>query len=70
MIAPANQMDRTRGSVTIDNKAYKRYSGEVQITKKDYPKDERVNVIGTIDKKYHLLLDNLYNGENFMFVAE
>lgn len=70
VIEPTNQVNRERGSVTIDNKAYKRYSGEVQITKSNYPKDERVNVIASIDKKYHLLLDNLSNGDNFMFVAD
>lgn len=61
---------RLRGSVTMDNERYKRYSGEVQVTKADYPQDDRVNVIGRLSEKYHLLLDNLHNGETFMFVPE
>lgn len=70
VIEPDNQLTRLRGSVTIDNKHYKRYSGEVQITKSDYPKDKRVNVIGQIKETYHLLIDNLSNGESFMFIPE
>jgi len=67
-VEPSQTVRRERGSVTMDNSRYKRYSGEVQVTKADYPKDDRVNVIGRIDEKFHLLLDNLHNGEHFMFV--
>lgn len=70
VIEPDYSVQRVKGSVTIDNKHYKRYSGEVQITKSDYPKDRRVNVIGQIKKEYQLLIDNLHNGEKFMFVPE
>ncbi|OJF97147.1 MupG family TIM beta-alpha barrel fold protein [Alkalibacterium sp. 20] len=69
-VEPRNTLKRLKGSVTMDNERYKRYSGEVQVTKSDYPEDERVNVIGRISEKYHLLLKNLENGEQFMFVAE
>lgn len=68
-VVASHTEERTRGSVTLDNEGYKRYSGEVQITKKDYPADERVNVIGEIAEHYHLLLDNLNNGDTFIFVA-
>ncbi|SFC49712.1 hypothetical protein SAMN04488102_10861 [Alkalibacterium subtropicum] len=67
-VEPDQTDERLKGSVTMDNERYKRYSGEVQVTKADYPEDERVNVVGRIDKKYHLLLDNLHNGDRFMFV--
>ncbi|MDZ7836122.1 MAG: MupG family TIM beta-alpha barrel fold protein [Alkalibacterium sp.] len=67
-IEPFRTTERVRGSVTMDNLRYKRYSGEVQITKADYPEDERVNVIGRLDEKHLILLDNLHNGDNFMFV--
>lgn len=67
-VVAAHTEERTRGSVTLDNEGYKRYSGEVQMTKKDYPADERVNVIGSIEEQYHLLLDNLSNGDTFIFV--
>lgn len=69
-VEPNQTVSRQRGTVTMDNERYKRYSGEVQVTKADYPEDDRVNVIGRIDGKYHLLLDNLHNGETFQFVPE
>lgn len=69
-VDPAHTVKRIAGSVTMDNERYKRYSGEVQVTKSDYPKDGRVNVIGRIPEQYHLLLKNLKNGEPFMFVPE
>ena len=69
-VSASHTTARTRGSVTLDNEGYKRYSGEVQITKKDYPADERVNVIGKIADNHLLLLDNLSNGDRFMFVEE
>ena len=48
LIKPNNCIERTKGSITIDNENYLRYSGEIQITKKDYQQDDRVNVIGNI----------------------
>ena len=61
---------RNRGAITMDNKRYKRYSGEIQIMRAAHPADERVNVIGELADKYLLLLDNLENGKQFMFVPE
>ncbi|MCC5893912.1 MAG: DUF871 family protein [Alkalibacterium sp.] len=69
-VVAEHTVERPRGSVTLDNEGYKRYSGEVQLTKKDYPADERVNVIGKVEAHYHLLLDNLTNGDRFMFVSD
>lgn len=68
IIEPTNTTERKRGSITIDNKNYQRYSGEIQITKDDYPADKRINVMGQLEEKYLLLLDHLTNGESFMFV--
>lgn len=70
IISPNKTVERPKGTVTIDNERYKRYSGEVQVMKRHYPADDRVNVIGHIPKDYHLLLDNLNNGDSFMFVLE
>lgn len=67
-ISPVNTVERIRGTVTMDNERYKRYSGEVQIMREHYPADDRVNVIGHIPDAYLLLLDNLKNGDSFMFV--
>ena len=47
-IEPYNCIERTKGSVTVDNYLYKRYQGEVQITLKDFKADPRVNVLGKV----------------------
>ena len=65
-----NVKERVRGAITMDNERYKRYSGEIQIMRAAYPADERVNVIGELTEKYLLLLDNLENGKQFMFVPD
>jgi len=48
VIYPHDNTLRTIGSVTIDNKDYLRYSGELQICKKPLAQDNRVNVVGNI----------------------
>jgi len=62
-IEPNNTIARQRGSITIDNKRYLRYSGEVQITAKDYPADEKVNVIGHVHPDYEAILSCLTKGQ-------
>jgi uncharacterized protein len=49
-IAPENTMARPIGTITRDNDRYGRYRGEVQITLRDLPADERVNVMGNVVK--------------------
>ena len=68
LIEPFNCIDRNKGSITIDNKNYLRYSGEIQIMKKDLCKDERVNVIGKIKDEYFEVLDYIRNNDRFRFV--
>ena len=67
-INPENCSERKRGCITMDNIGYKRYSGEIQILKKDFPADSRVNVIGSVSEKYLLLLDAASNGSKIRFV--
>lgn len=62
-----NTDQRTVGTITIDNYLYKRYSGEIQIIRKDLPKDDRVNVIGYIPERYHMLLGNIPNYAKIRF---
>lgn len=50
MVLPTQSIPRNTGSITIDNQNYGRYMGEVQLTKKDLPLDERVNVLGHLDQ--------------------
>lgn len=61
-----NTVKRNKYSVTIDNKLYERYQGELQILKKDFHEDSRVNVVGD-GSDGALLIDNLEPGEKFNF---
>lgn len=65
-IAPQNCVARSRGSVTIDNGGYGRYSGELQLTRADLPADPRVNVIGKIDPAYLLAADAIPGDGRFV----
>lgn len=56
---PAQTDPRPRGSITLDNSAYGRYTGELQLTRCDLPADPRVNVIGKIEPSNLPLLDQI-----------
>lgn len=47
-VVPRNTIERKKGKVTIDNKLFKRYEGEVCLMTEDLESDERVNVVGEI----------------------
>ena len=47
-ITPSNCIQRKKGSITIDNERYLRYSGELQVVLKDAQQDDRVNVTGVL----------------------
>lgn len=57
-----NLYARPKGSVTIDNNLYQHYQGEIEITKRDLPTDERVNVLAQVADYDLPLLD--YIGSN------
>lgn len=67
---PKNPVERRRGSVTMDNSLYSRYSGELQLVLRDLPRDERVNVIGRVEPSYLLLADCIPRGGSFVLVVE
>lgn len=69
-VPPANCANRARGSLTLDNADYGRYSGEIQLTRKDFPADSRVNVIGKVPPAYLLLADCIQNGSRFLLRQE
>ena len=56
---PAQTDPRPRGSITLDNSAYGRYAGELQLTRCDLPADPQVNVIGKIEPSNLPLLDQI-----------
>lgn len=48
---------RPRGAITMDNRLFGRYGGEVQLLKEDFGMDARVNVIGYLHPEFIDLLD-------------
>ncbi len=68
VVEPANNVERVRGSITVDNVRYGRYSGELMLTLEDLPADERVNVIGNLPENAQLLMDRVERGAKFMLV--
>ena len=70
IVEPKNCTARRRGSITVDNKHYGRYSGELMLMREDLKADERVNVIGSVPENAQLLLDRIDRGAKFMLVEE
>lgn len=60
--SPFNCVDRNIGDLCLSNDLFLRYSGELEIMKKNVKKDERVNVIGHVDSAYTKYL-NFINDE-------
>ena len=69
-VEPQNCTERRRGSITVDNKLYGRYSGELMLMREDLRADDRVNVIGSVPENAWLLLDRIERGAKFMLVEE
>lgn len=69
-VAPRGCAERRRGSVTLDNENYGRYSGELQLVRGDLPADSRVNVIGHIREEYLLMADLIPNGGRFALTPD
>ncbi|KON86354.1 cell surface protein [Sporosarcina globispora] len=66
---PINQLERKKGSVTVDNILYGRYAGEMQITLADLPRDERVNVIARVIEEDMPLLDQIRARTKFQLIV-
>jgi hypothetical protein len=52
--------------VTIDNHLYQRYEGDLQILKKDYPADPKINVVADAGKAA-LIIEQIKEGDKFKF---
>ena len=65
---PQNCTERRRGSITVDNKLYGRYSGELMLMREDLKADDRVNVTGSGPETAWLLLERIERGAKFMLV--
>ena len=70
IVEPSNCVERRRGVITVDNRNYGRYSGELMLMREDLPADERVNVIGEVPENALLLVDRIGRGAKFMLVEE
>ena len=68
VVAPENSIERLRGSITIDNERYGRYTGEIQIIRSDLQADSRVNVIGQIPENARMLMECIKGGQKFVLV--
>ena len=66
-IEPENNISRKIGAITVDNKNYQRYMGEIQIIKNPLPSDERVNVAGQVEEKELFMLKYILPGTKFSF---
>lgn len=69
-IFPENTIAREVGSITIDNKKYGRYMGEVQIVINPLEKDEKVNVVGQLIKDDIPLIKFIGPGQKFCIEKE
>ncbi len=67
-VEPENCIDRLKGSVTVDNVKYSRYTGEIMLVREDKPADERVNVVARVDEEYMMILDVLDRDSKIMFI--
>lgn len=64
-IAPWNCVERKVGAITVDNQGYGRYSGEVQLLRRCFAPDARVNVVGQVLSPYLPLIDSVERGSCF-----
>ncbi|MBT2616020.1 MULTISPECIES: MupG family TIM beta-alpha barrel fold protein [unclassified Bacillus (in: firmicutes)] len=67
-VEPSNTAARSLGSITMDNDAYGRYRGEVQICKRDLGANHRVNVIGRVIEEDLPLLSLLKPGQTIKLI--
>ncbi|WP_175987823.1 DUF871 domain-containing protein [Bacillus sp. Marseille-Q1617] len=68
-IAPSNQVRRSIGMVTVDNELYGRYSGEMQIVKRELPNDDKVNVIAKVINEDLPLIQEIKAGGKFQLLV-
>lgn len=67
IIEPFNTIDKKIGDITIDNKDYLRYMGELQILKVKNVADSRTNVVASILQNDFYLLKYIKGGKKFHF---
>ncbi|WP_192929667.1 MupG family TIM beta-alpha barrel fold protein [Alkaliphilus serpentinus] len=68
-IIKKNTIERKKYSITIDNEGYFRYEGELQIMKKNFEADKRVNVVGDASEAA-ILIDLIKPGDAFALIFD
>lgn len=61
---------RVKGSISVGNEQYLRYSGELEIARKDLEPESKVNIIGQIRPESQPYLDYIRDGMGFQLVCE
>lgn len=59
---------RIRGSISVGNEGYLRYSGELEIARKDLEPEPKVNIVGQIDAASMPYLDYITDGMGFKLI--
>ena len=67
-VEPENCIVRDVGAITIDNKNYGRYTGEVQMIRSPLKADPRVNVVGQVCRKALPVMNCIRGGQKFLLV--
>lgn len=65
-----NTVERTVGTITLDNYLYGRYSGELQIVKNNLVADAKVNVMGKIRDNDLDLIKQISSGQKYQFIRK
>lgn len=66
-IEPENSTERNFGDITVDNKNFGRYAGEIQIVEDILPADEKVNTVARIIDKEIFLAGYIKPNQKFSF---
>lgn len=59
---------RSKGSISVGNEGYLRYSGELEIARKDLMPESKVNIVGQVDVDSLQYLDYITDGMGFQLV--
>lgn len=67
-LPPKNTVPRPFGTVTVDNQAYPRYTGELQIVKRPQGADPRTNVVAQVLPEEQFLIPLIRPRQKFTFL--
>lgn len=63
-----NVKPRGRGSISIGNEGYLRYSGELEIARRDLEPEPKVNIVGQVDEGSMQYIDYITDGMGFRLI--